>query len=313
MNIVKRLVLIFIHPTLRVQSIILRSWYNKETMQTILKGKTKEVLIDTSGPVVIIGESINPTRRKKLVSTLENGNFEYMLDLAEKQIGAMADVLDVNVGFPGVDDVKLLPEAVKALNDKFDIPLCLDSPNPDAIEAALKVAKGKCLINSVNGEEASLNTLLPIARNYKAAIIGLTMDGDGITNDPLKRLAVAEKILERAAKAGINEADVIIDPLAMAVSADPVACMVTLDTIRLIHDKLGLNITLGASNISFGLPDREALNSAFIVLAIMNGLTCPIANSEKITAMVRATDLILGRDEYAVRFVENFQNREDNA
>jgi 5-methyltetrahydrofolate--homocysteine methyltransferase len=313
MNIVKRLVLIFIHPTLREQSIILRSWYHKETMQTILKGKTKEVLIDTSGPVVIIGESINPTRRKKLVSTLENGNFEYMLDLAEKQIRAMADVLDINVGFPGVDDVKLLPAAVKALNDKFDIPLCLDSPNPDAIEAALKVALGKCLINSVNGEEASLNTLLPMARDYKAAIIGLTMDGDGITNDPLKRLAVAEKILERAAKAGINEADVIIDPLAMAVSADPVACMVTLETIRLIHDKLGLNITLGASNISFGLPDREALNSAFIVLAIMNGLTCPIANSEKITALVRATDLILGRDEYAVRFVENFQNREDNA
>jgi 5-methyltetrahydrofolate--homocysteine methyltransferase len=282
-------------------------------MVTILKGKTKEVLIDTGGPVVIIGESINPTRRKKLVSTLENGNFEYMLDLAEKQIRAMADVLDVNVGFPGVDDVKLLPAAVKALNDKFDIPLCLDSPNPDAIEAALKVALGKCLINSVNGEEASLNTLLPMARDYKAAIIGLTMDGDGIANDPLKRLAVAEKILERAAKAGINEADVIIDPLAMAVSADPVACMVTLETIRLIHDKLGLNITLGASNISFGLPDREALNSAFIVLAIMNGLTCPIANSEKITAMVRATDLILGRDEYAVRFVENFHNREDNA
>lgn len=276
-------------------------------MQTILKGKTKEVVIDTKGPVVIIGECINPTRRKKLVSTLENGNFEYMLELAEKQIREMADVLDVNVGFPGVDDVKLLPEAVLALNEKFDIPLCLDSPNPAAIEAALKAAGGKCLINSVNGEEASLNTLLPMAREYGAAIIGLTMDGDGITNDPVKRLAIAEKILERAVKTGINEADIIIDPLAMAVSADPGACLVTLETIRLVHDRLGINITLGVSNISFGLPDREALNSAFVVLSILNGLTCPIANPEKITSMVRATDLILGRDDYAVRFVENFQ------
>jgi len=277
-------------------------------MQTILKGKTKEVVIDTNGPVVVIGECINPTRKKKLVSTLEVGNFEYMLDLADKQIRAMADVLDINVGFPGVDDVKLLPAAVLAVKGKFDIPLCLDSPNPDAIEAALKVAGGKCLINSVNGEEASLNTLLPMAREYGAAIIGLTMDDEGITNDPEKRLIIAEKILERAVKLGINENDVIIDPLVMAVSADPRACIVTLDTIRLVHQKLGLNITQGASNISFGLPNREVLNSAFMVLSILNGLTCPIANPEKIVPIVRATDLILCRDDYAVRFLENFQS-----
>ncbi len=276
-------------------------------MQTILRGKTKEVIIDTNGPVIIIGECINPTRRKKLVSALEEGKFDYMLDLAENQIGAMADVLDVNVGFPGVDDVKVLPSAVLALTEKFDIPLCLDSPNPAAIEAALKVAEGKCLINSVNGEERSLNALLPVVREYGAAIIGLTMDSEGITNDPVKRLAIAEKILERAVRTGIKEADVIIDPLAMAISADPAACLVTLETIRLIHEKLGLNITMGASNISFGLPDRESLNSAFIVMSIFNGLTCPIANPDKITAAVRAADLILGRDEYAVRFIENFQ------
>ena len=277
-------------------------------MQTILKGKTKEVVIDTNGPVVVIGECINPTRRKKLVSTLEVGNFEYMLDLADKQIRAMADVLDINVGFPGVDDVKLLPAAVLAVKEKFDIPLCLDSPNPDAIEAALKVAGGKCLINSVNGEEKSLKAILPVARDYGAAIIGLTMDDEGITNDPEKRLIIAEKILERAVKLGINENDVIIDPLVMAVSADPRACIVTLDTIRLVHQKLGLNITQGASNISFGLPNREVLNSAFMVLSILNGLTCPIANPEKIVPIVRATDLILCRDDYAVRFLENFQS-----
>jgi 5-methyltetrahydrofolate--homocysteine methyltransferase len=276
-------------------------------MKTVLCGRTKEVIIDTNGPVIIIGESINPTRRKKLVSTLQEGNFEYVLELARIQIDAMADVLDVNVGFPGVDDVKLLPETVKVIQDKFDIPLCLDSPNPKAIEAALKVAKGKCLINSVNGEERSLNAILQVAKEFGAAIIGLVMDDNGITHDPEKRVAIAEKILERAVKMGIKEEDVVIDPLAMAVSADPNACLVTLETIRLVHQKLGLNITMGASNISFGLPNREILNAAFMTLSILNGLTCPIANPEKITATVRAADLILGRDAYAMRFVENFQ------
>jgi 5-methyltetrahydrofolate--homocysteine methyltransferase len=277
-------------------------------MKTILRGKNREVVIDTNGPVIIIGECINPTRRKKLVSTLQERNFDYVLELAENQIKAGADVLDVNVGFPGVDDAKILPETVLAIRNKFDIPLCLDSPNPKAIEAALKVAGGKCLINSVNGEEKSMKALLHIAKEYGAAIIGLTMDDNGITHDPEKRLAIAEKILERAIKAGIRQEDVIIDPLAMAVSADPLACLVTLETIRLVHQKLGLNITQGSSNISFGLPNREVLNSAYMSLAILNGLTCPIANPEKITAAVRATDLILGRDDYAVRFVENFQS-----
>ncbi len=279
-------------------------------MITILRGSGKEVLIDTEGPVVIIGESINPTRRKKLVSTLQENNFEFVLELAKSQIDAGADVLDVNVGFPGVDDITLLPETVKVLQDNFDIPLCIDSPNPAAIEAALRVARGKCLINSANGEERSLNTLLPIAKEFGAAIIGLCMDDDGITHDPEKRLSIAEKIIERAVRTGIKEEDVIIDPLAMAVSADPRACVVTLETIRLVHQKLGHNITQGASNISFGLPDRESLNAAYMAMSVYNGLTCPIANPEKITALVRAADLVLGRDDYAVRFVDYFQRRQ---
>jgi len=277
-------------------------------MKTVLRGKTKEVIINTDGPVIIIGENINPTRRKKLVSTLQAGDFDYVLELAKNQLDAMADMLDVNVGFPGVDDVKLLPETVKQLQSHFDIPLCLDSPNPKAIEAALKVIEGKCLINSVNGEEKSMNALLPIIKEYGAAVIGLTMNDDGITDDPYKRLAIAEKILERAVKLGIKEEDVIIDPLAMAVSADPRACIVTLETIRLVHEKLGLNITQGASNISFGLPDREILNIAHMILSIKNGVTCPIANPEKITAAVRAADLILGRDDFAMRFIEYSQS-----
>lgn len=279
-------------------------------MKTILRGKSKEVVIDTEGPVVIIGECINPTRRKRLVSSLQAEDFIYMLELAKSQIDAGANILDVNVGYPGVADVELLPKAVIELQDQFDIPLCLDSPNPLAIEAALRVAKGKCLINSVNAEEASLRSLLPVARQYGAAIIGLTLDDDGITHEPERRLKIAEKIIDRAVSAGIKQEDVIIDPLAMAVSADPYACRVTLETIRLVHDRLGHNITLGASNISFGLPAREDINNAFMAMSILYGLTCPIANPEKITGLVRAADLVLARDDFAIRFIEHYQSKQ---
>jgi 5-methyltetrahydrofolate--homocysteine methyltransferase len=279
-------------------------------MKTILRGRSSEVVIDTEGPVVIIGESINPTRRKKLVETLSRNDFSYAIDLARAQLDTGADVLDVNVGFPGVDDESLLPLTVQAIQEAVDVPLCLDSPNPKAIEAALKVAEGKALINSVNGEERSLEALLPIAREYKAAVIGLVMDDSGITQDPEKRLSIAEKILNRAVQEGIPQEDVIIDPLAMAVSADPNACLVTLETIKLVHDRLGLNITQGASNISFGLPNRVELNNAHMAISIWNGLTCPIANPAKITAFVRAIDLIRGRDDYAMRFTDFFYQME---
>lgn len=279
-------------------------------MKTVLSSKSKEVVIDTDGPVVVIGECINPTRRKKLVSTLQEKSFDYVLELAESQIRSLADVLDVNVGFPGVDDVMLLPETVRAIQEKYDIPLCLDSPNPKAIEEGLKAADGKCLINSVNGEEKSMAAILPIAHEYGSAVIALAMDEEGISPDPQKRLAVAEKILNRAVQTGIKAEDVIIDPIAMAVSADPATCVVTLETMRLVHNKLGHNITIGASNISFGLPNREVLNAAFISLAIQNGLTCPIANPEKIVAAIRATDLLLGRDMYAMRYIEHYHSTE---
>ena len=279
-------------------------------MQTILRSKSKEVIIDTEGPVVIIGESINPTRRKKLVETLKAHDFEFALALAKSQIEQGADVLDVNVGFPGVDDETLLPLTVKAIQKDFDVPLCLDSPNPKALEAALKVIEGKALINSVNGEEKSMQAVLPITKEYGAAVIGLVMDDDGITHDPEKRFQIAEKILNRAVQTGIPKEDVVIDPLAMAVSADPNACLVTLETIRLVHDRLDLNITQGASNISFGLPNRDEINRAHMAISIWNGLTCPIANPARITAFVRAMDLIRARDEFAMRFTEYFQMQE---
>ena len=268
------------------------------------------MIIDTQGPVVIIGESINPTRRKKLVETLSMNDFSFAIELAQSQIDTGADVLDVNVGYPGVDDASLLPLTVQAIQEAVDVPLCLDSPNPKAIEAALKVAAGKPLINSVNGEEKSLQAILPLAKEYGAAVIGLVMDDDGITHEPEKRFAIAEKILNRAIQGGIPQEDVIIDPLAMAVSADPNACLVTLETIRLVHDRLGLNITQGASNISFGLPNRVELNNAHMALSIWNGLSCPIANPAKITAFVRATDLVRARDDFAMRFTEFYHQME---
>jgi len=279
-------------------------------MKTLLKGTNKEVIIDTDGPVVIIGESINPTRRKKLVETLKARDFGLALELAKSQMDAGADVLDVNVGYPGVDDEVLLPETVKAIQAVFDIPLCLDSPNPKAIEAALEVVEGKALINSVNGEEKSLQAILPLVKEHGAAVIGLVMDDDGITQDPEKRFQIAEKILNRAIQSGIPQEDVVIDPLAMAVSADSNACMVTLETIKLVHDRLGLNITQGASNISFGLPNRVELNNAHMAISIWNGLSCPITNPAKITTFVRAMDLIRARDEYAMRFTEFFYSQE---
>jgi 5-methyltetrahydrofolate--homocysteine methyltransferase len=279
-------------------------------MQTIVRGKSSEVVIDTEGPVVIIGESINPTRRKKLVETLKAKDFSYVLQLARAQLEVGADMLDVNVGFPGVDDAALLPETVRAIQEAFGIPLCLDSPNPRAIEAALKIYRGKPLINSVNGEERSMKAILPMARDHGAAVIGLVMDDNGITHDPEVRFRIAEKILNRAIQAGISREDVVIDPLAMAVSADPRACMVTLETIRLVHERLGLNITQGASNISFGLPNREELNNVHMTLSVWNGLSCPIANAEKITAIVRAADLIRGRDDFAMRFTDYYSQME---
>ena len=274
-------------------------------MKTILKGKTSEVIIDTDGPVVIIGESINPTRRKKLVETLKARDFGLAIELAKSQIEAGADVLDVNVGFPGVDDEALLPETVKAIQAAYDIPLCLDSPNPKALEAALKAVEGKALINSVNGEEKSLQAILPLVKEHGAAVIGLVMDDDGITQDPEKRFQIAEKILNRAIQTGIPQEDVVIDPLAMAVSADPNACMVTLETIKLVHDRLGLNITQGASNISFGLPNRPFLNQTFMSMAITKGLDGAIINplDKKMMANIIAAEALNGKDDFCMKYL----------
>ena len=276
-------------------------------MQTILRSKTKTVKIDTQGPMTIIGEKINPTGRKKLAAALQESNMDYVRELAQKQIDWGADILDVNVGVPGIDDVALLPKVVQMLADEFDIPLCIDTPNPKALAAALKVAPGKVLVNSVNGEEASLKAVLPLVKEHGAAVIGLVMDDNGIANEPETRCKIAGKILERAAKLGIPAEDVVIDVLVLTVGADSSAGAVTLKTIELVKKEFGVNINLGASNVSFGLPDRDTINMGFLSVAIAAGATCAITDPNKYTAGIRAVDLLLGRDAYAGRYIKFFR------
>jgi len=276
-------------------------------MKTRLHSQTKEVIISTDGPTTIIGEKINPTGRKKLAEALQQRDFDYIRELARRQVTAGADVLDVNIGVPGLDDVALLPEVVKIVAAEVEVPLCIDTPNPKALAAALPVTPGKPLVNSVNGEEASLKSVLPLVKEYGVAVIGLTMDEKGIPTDAETRVAIAEKILERATAIGIPAEDVVIDPLVLTVGADTRAGAITLQTIELVRRSLGLNINLGASNVSFGLPERHTINQSFIALAVGAGATCLITDPMKLTLTVRAADLLIGRDEYAARYITHFR------
>jgi 5-methyltetrahydrofolate--homocysteine methyltransferase len=279
-------------------------------MQTLLTSRTKEYRITTDGPVAIIGESINPTRRKKLTAALLSGELDYVFELAQIQIETGADILDINVGAPGVDEVRMLSQVALAVSERFDVPICLDSSNRDALAAALKVVPGKPLVNSVNGEEANLSKLLPLIKEYGAAVIGLTMDENGISSDPEVRMGIAAKILERAGKLGIPAEDVVIDPLVLTVGADQHAGRVTLRTIEMVRREFGVNINLGASNVSFGLPDRHTVNQAFLALGAGAGASCVITNPEKLTPIIRASDLLLGRDAFAGRFIKDFRKRQ---
>lgn len=276
-------------------------------MNTELTSKTKKVVIDTNGPFVIIGEKINPTGRKLLAKALKEGNMDYVRDLASKQIEAGADLLDVNVGVPGIDDVAMITQVVQLLTDEFDVPLCLDSPNPDALAAALPLCPGKTLVNSVNGEEKSLDAVLPLVKDHDAAVIGLTMDDDGIPNDSEGRLGIAEKIIKRATKIGIPMENIVIDPLVLTVGADQHASSVTLQTIEMVHSEFGVNINIGASNVSFGLPERDVVNVAFLSMAILAGATCAITDPMKYTLHIRATDLLRGRDSNAMRYLKYYR------
>jgi 5-methyltetrahydrofolate--homocysteine methyltransferase len=282
-------------------------------METVLYTDGAQVKIRSGGPVVVIGEKINPTGRKKLAAALEARAFDSVIELALTQVAWGADVLDVNVGVPGVDEVALLPEVVKLVSSVVKAPLCIDSPNHEALAAALPVAPGKPLVNSVNGEEKSLQRVLPLVKDRGAAVIGLTMDDDGIPATAEARLALAGKIIERATRTGIPIEDIVIDPLVLTVGADSNAAAITLKTIQLVHEQFGVNINLGASNVSFGLPDRHTINQAFLALAIGRGATCVITDPMRLTATIRAADLLLGRDTYSKRWVSFFRQHPPEA
>ena len=272
-------------------------------MRTLLRSEKHEVWIDAGSTFTVIGEKINPTGRKKLAEALVNRDYEYICNLARQQVAGGADVLDVNVGAPGIDEVAVLAEVACRLAQTVDVPLCLDSANREALAAALTVLPGKPLINSVNGEEASLNRILPVVKEYGAAVIGLTMDDEGIPATVDQRLTVANKILERAARLGIPPEDVIIDPLVLTVGADSKAASITLETMERVQLELGVNISLGASNVSFGMPERHTINQAFLVLAIAAGASCAITDPTKLVLTIRAADLLRGRDDRGRRYL----------
>lgn len=284
-------------------------------METILSFEDKKVIIGPEHPFVIIGERINPTRRKKLAETMAQGDFSVVLEDARRQLEAGAQVLDVNAGVPGADEPALLRGAVQAVMEAVKAPLCFDTANPDALEAALAVYPGKALINSTTAEESMMARVFPLAQRYGAAVIGVITDESGIPPTPEARLAVARKLIGRAADYGIPAEDIVIDCLALTVGADHMAGRTTLDSLQLIQHELGSNLSLGASNVSYGLPDRKTINVAYLALAIGRGLTAAITDPTvpEIQQTLLACDLLMGHDEYAMRWIKAFRKRQQPA
>lgn len=276
-------------------------------MYTELRGPSATVTIGPDLPTVMIGERINPTGRKVFSAELQAGDLSRIPRDVQAQVTAGAAVLDVNVGAAGVDEVRLLPEAVKLVQATADVPVCIDSPNPEALAASLKVCQGRALVNSVNGEESRLSSVLPVVAEHGAAVIALCMDDEGIPPTPEGRLRVAEKIMERAAQLGIGLDSLIFDPLVLTIGSDHRAGLVTLETARLLREKLGCNMTVGASNASHGMPNRELLNTVFLAQLITGGVNAPICNPVKNALAVRAADLMLGRDEWAMTYIQTYR------
>ena len=280
-------------------------------MECLISFKDKEVLIGPNHPFVVIGERINPTRRKKLAESINSGDFSLVQQDAVNQVNAGGQVLDVNAGIPGGDEPSNLRRTVEAVTQVVDVPLCIDTANPEALEAALEIYPGKALINSTTAEEEMMAEIFPLARKYGAAVIGVITDEEGIPATPQARLEAARKMINRAAEYNIPAEDIIIDPLALTIGADHNAGRVTLDSISLIGSELGVNMSLGASNVSFGLPDRRTINTAYLALGISRGLTAAITDPTvvEIRTTILAADLLMGRDEYAMNWIKAFRKR----
>jgi 5-methyltetrahydrofolate--homocysteine methyltransferase len=283
--------------------------------RTLISSATREVVIGFDRPFTIIGERINPTGRKLLREEMRSGDFGRVERDAIDQVGAGAHMLDVNAGIPLADEPAILARTIQLVQSLVDVPLAIDSSFVEGLEAGLAVYQGKALVNSVTGEEERLERLLPLVRRYGAAVVAISNDDTGISEDPDVRFAVAKKIVERAADHGIPREDVVVDPLVMPIGALRFAGQQVFHILRRLHDELRVNTTCGASNISFGLPNREGINGPFLAMAIANGLTSAITNPllASVREAVMAADVLMGNDEHAAAWIREHRERTEGA
>jgi 5-methyltetrahydrofolate--homocysteine methyltransferase len=275
-------------------------------VDTILSSKTKEIVIGAGRPFVIIGERINPTGRKLLAAEMAAGNFERVKSDALAQVEAGAHMLDVNAGIPLADEPAILAQAIQLVQSIVDVPISIDSSILEALERGLSVVQGKALLNSITGEDERMEHLMPLVKKYGCAFIGISNDETGISEDPDVRFAVAKRIVERAMDHGIPKSDVLIDPLVMPIGAMASAGRSVFRILNRCRDELGVNTCCGASNVSFGLPNRPALNGTFLAMAISNGLTSAITNpiEHEIKQGIMAADVFMGHDENCLEWIQ---------
>jgi 5-methyltetrahydrofolate--homocysteine methyltransferase len=277
---------------------------------TVLRSASREVVIGHDRPFTIIGERINPTGRKKLAAEMIAGDFSTVIADAVAQVEAGAHMLDVNAGIPLADEPAILAEAVKLVQSVVDVPLCIDSSIVEALEAGLAAYDGKALVNSVTGEEERLERVLPLVARHGAAVVAISNDDTGISEDPNVRFEVAKRIVERAADHGISHEDVVVDPLVMPIGALSGAGRQVFTLVRRLRDELGVNTTCGASNVSFGLPQRNGLNGAFLAMAIASGLTSAITSPlhEEVRRAVMAADVMMGHDADCTTWIRRYRD-----
>ncbi len=275
-------------------------------MRTVVSSKTKTVIIGSDQPFTIIGERINPTGRKRLAAKMAKRDYSRVIKDALSQVAAGAQMLDVNAGIPLADEPSILAEAIQVVQSVTDVPICIDSSIVEALRRGLEVYQGKALVNSVTGEEERLEVVLPLVKKYNAAVIGISNDETGISEDPDVRFAVAKKIVERAMDYGIPREDVIIDPLVMPIGAVRYAARQAFSIVARCRDELGVNTTCGASNISFGLPKRAPLNGIFLAMVMGAGMNCAITNpcEEDIKQAIMAGNVMMGNDENCLRWIQ---------
>ncbi|MGG5260086.1 dihydropteroate synthase [Phycicoccus avicenniae] len=280
---------------------------------TVLRSATKEVVIGADKPFCVIGERINPTGRPVLQAALREGDLSIIAKDVAAQVAGGADVLDINMGVPLTDEAELLVKAIQMVQGLTDLPICIDSSVVEALEAGLSVYQGRALVNSITAEDDRMAAILPLVKKYDAAIVALPNDEDEIPMEAEKRLALTEKIVRVATEEyGIAIEDIVIDPLAMPIGADSTVGRTTLEVIRGIRERWGLNTTCGASNVSFGMPGRHALNAAWLPLAMSAGMTSAImdARTPQIVDAVRAADLLLGNDEWGMSWIAAHRARQ---